>query len=177
MDFVADTFGPSRRLRILASNDDASRENLRLVGDTSVSGVRVSRELDTLVRLDGRPACIVSDNGTELISRAILKWDGENQVEWRYIDPGKPHQNAFIVSLNGLLRDELLNEGLFHRLADARRKLGVWRYDYNSVRPHSSLGNRTPAQRFRVLLQDGGVTPGALVAAVVHEYQTGRLSL
>lgn len=149
MDFVADTFGASRRLRILAINDDACRENLCLLGDTSISGARVARELDTLVRLYGKPACIVSDNGTEFTSRAILKWASENRVEWHYIDPGKPQQNAFIESFNGSLRDELLNEELFDSLADARRKLAVWRYDYNNVRQHSSLGNRTPAKARR----------------------------
>jgi putative transposase len=96
MDFVADTFGASRRLRILAINDDACRENLCLLGDTSISGARVARELDALVRLYGKPACIVSDNGTEFTSRTILKWASENRVEWHYIDPGKPQQNAFI---------------------------------------------------------------------------------
>ncbi|GEO02333.1 transposase [Novosphingobium sediminis] len=177
MDFVADTFGASRRLRILAINDDCCRENLCLLGDTSISGVRVARELDTLVRLYGKPACIVSDNGTEFTSRAILKWASENRVEWHYIDPGKPQQNAFIESFNGSLRDELLNEELFDSLADARRKLAVWRYDYNNVRPHSSLQNRTPAQARRAFLLNGGVTTDALVPAGQHEYQTGRLSL
>ena len=93
------------------------------------------------------------------------------------IQAGKPTQNAYIESFNGLLRDELLNEELFDSLADARRKLAVWRYDYNNVRPHSSLGNRTPAQARRAFLHDGGVTPSALVPAGQHEYQTGGLSL
>ena len=115
-------------------------------GDTSIPGVRVARELDTLVRLYGKPACIVSDNGTEFTSRAILRWASENRVEWHYIDPGKPQQNAFIESFNGPLRDELLNKELFDSLPDARRKLAVWRYDYNNIRPHSSLANRTPAR-------------------------------
>lgn len=115
--------------------------------------------------------------GTEFTSRAILKWASENRVEWHYIDPGKPQQNAFIESFNGSLRDELLNEELFDSLADARRKLAVWRYDYNNVRPHSSLGNGTPAQARRAFLLNGGVTPGALVPVPQHEYQTGGLSL
>ena len=68
---------------------------------------------------------------------------------WYDIDPGKPQQNAFIESFNGSLRDELLNEELFDSLADARRKLAVWRYDYNNIRPHSSLGNRTPTRLCR----------------------------
>ena len=96
MDFVSDTFGASRKFRILAINDDCCRENLCLVGDTSISGARVARELDTLVRLYGKPACIVSDNGTEFTSRAILEWAGKNQIEWHYIDPGKPQQNGFV---------------------------------------------------------------------------------
>ena len=79
-------------------------------GDTSISGARVARELDMLVRLYGKPACIVRDNGTELTSRAILKWASENKVEWHYMDPGKPQQNAFVESFNGSLREELLNE-------------------------------------------------------------------
>jgi putative transposase len=100
MDFVSDTFGASRKFRILAINDDCCRENLCLVGDTSISGERVARELDTLVRLYGKPTCIVSDNGTEFTSRAILKWANANKVEWHYIDPGKPQQNGFIESFN-----------------------------------------------------------------------------
>jgi putative transposase len=177
MDFVSDTFGASRKFRILAINDDCCRENLCLVGDTSISGARVARELDTLVRLYGKPACIVSDNGTEFTSQAILKWAGDNQVEWHYIDPGKPQQNGFIESFNGSLRDELLNEELFDSLADARRKLAMWRYDYNNVRPHSSLENRTPAQARRAFVQDESFTPDALVQARNQEYPTARLSL
>ena len=91
--------------------------------------MRVVRELDTLVRLYGKPACIVSDNGTEFTGRAILKWASGNRVEWHYIDPGNPTQNAFVESFNGRLRDGLLNEELLDCLGDARRKLAVWRYD------------------------------------------------
>ncbi|SEK35441.1 Integrase core domain-containing protein [Pacificibacter marinus] len=144
LDFVSDTFGASRKFRMLAVNDDCCRENLCLMADTSISGARVARELDALVRVYGKPACIVSDNGTEFTSRAILKWAGDNDVDWHYIDPGKPQQNGFIESFNGSLRDELLNEEIFDTLDDARRKLALWRYDYNQVRPHSSLGNKTP---------------------------------
>ena len=115
--------------------------------------------------------------GTELTSSAILSWSKERNVEWHYIDPGKPQQNAFIESFNGSLHDELLNEELFDSLADARPKLAIWRYDYNNVRPHSSLGNRTPTQERRAFLQNESVRPGALVPGAQHEYSTGRLSL
>lgn len=159
--------------------DDCTRENLCLVADTSLSGDRVARELDALVRIYGKPGCIVSDNGTEFTSRAILKWADRNRVPWHYIDPGKPQQNAFIESFNGSLRDELLNEEIFESLDDGRRKLALWRYDYNTVRPHSSLGNQTPLQARRTLEQFEGSAPDALAPDNEPEYQnpTCRLSL
>lgn len=177
MDFVSDTFGASRRFRILAVNDDCCRENLSLVADTSISGARVARELDAMVRLYGKPVSIVSDNGTEFTSKAILKWAKDNDVEWHYIDPGKPQQNAFIESFNGSLRDECLNEEIFDSLADARRKLALWRYDYNNVRPHSSLGNLTPAEARRALEHSEGPAPGALARKETDDYQPQGLSL
>ncbi len=126
LDFVSDTLTDSRRFRILTVVDDYSRECLCLVADTSLSGSRVARELDTLIAERGRPAMCVSDNGTELTSMAILRWSQETQIEWHYIAPGKPTQNAFIESFNGRLRDELLNETLFRSLAHARAVLGGW---------------------------------------------------
>ena len=86
----------------------------------------------------------VSDNGTELTSMAILRWTQETRIEWHYIAPGKPTQNAFIESFNGRLRDELLNETIFTSLADARVALADWMIDYNEVRPHSAIGNVPP---------------------------------
>ncbi|WP_390910992.1 IS3 family transposase [Pseudosulfitobacter sp. SM2401] len=179
LDFVSDTFGASRKFRMLAVNDDCCRENLCLMADTSISGARVARELDALVRVYGKPACIVSDNGTEFTSRAILKWAGDSDVDWHYIDPGKPQQNGFIESFNGSLRDELLNEEIFDTLDDARRKLALWRYDYNQVRPHSSLGNKTPTEARRALEQLEGSAHDALAQTDDEEYeiQTRKLSL
>jgi putative transposase len=92
----------------------------------------------------GYPAMCVSDNGTELTGMAILRWAQETRVEWHYIAPGKPQQNAFIESFNGRLRDELLNETLFASLKHAREVLAIWMEDYNTVRPHSALGNLPP---------------------------------
>ena len=89
---------------------------------------------------------VVSDNGTELTSNAILTWVDQSRVAWHYIAPGKPMQNAFIESFNGRLRDELLNETLFTSLAQARVALGCWRTDYNDTRPHSQLGWKTPSE-------------------------------
>ncbi len=143
LDFVADALADGRRFRILAVVDDFSRECLALVVDTSLSGVRVARELDRIVELRGRPRMLVSD-GTELTSNAILRWQQERGVGWHYIAPGKPMQNGFVESFNGRLRDECLNEHLFAGLAEARRIIAEWRYDYNTTRPHTSLDGLTP---------------------------------
>jgi putative transposase len=88
---------------------------------------------------------IVSDNGSELTSNAILAWADKAKVEWHYIAPGKPMQNAFVESFNGRLRDEFLNETLFSTLAQARIALAMWRADYNGSRPHLKIGWQTPS--------------------------------
>ena len=96
LDFVSDALADGRRFRILAVVDDFSRENLVLVADTSLSGHRVARELDRIVAERGLPKTIVSDNGTEFTSMAILKWVQETGIDWHYIAPGNPQQNGFI---------------------------------------------------------------------------------
>jgi putative transposase len=146
LDFVSDAFTDGRRFRILTVVDDFTKENVALVPDTSISGLRVTRELDQAIEERGIPKTIVSDNGTEFTSMAILKWVQDNGIDWHYIQPGKPTQNAFIESFNGRLRDECLNETLFSSLNDAREELEKWREDYNYVRPHSSIGNLTPSE-------------------------------
>ncbi len=156
LDFVSDQLTDARRFRILAVVDDCTRECLALVADTSLSGLRVARELDNLLRQRGRPGTIVSDNGTELTSNAILKWADDTGVGWHYIAPGKPQQNGFIESFNGRLRDELLNETLFRSLSHARAVLEAWRRDYNEERPHSKLGWLTPQDYARGFLGEAG---------------------
>ncbi len=146
LDFVSDSLVCGRRFRILCVVDDYTRECLALVADTSLSGARVARELTGLLGMRGKPHTVVSDNGTELTSSAILRWSQERRVEWHYIAPGKPMQNGFVESFNGRLRDECLNETLFTSLAHARFVLAAWRHDYNTVRPHSKLGGKTPAE-------------------------------
>jgi len=146
LDFLSDAFTDGRRFRILAVVDDFTRECLALIADTSLPGLRVVRELETVMARRGRPAMCVSDNGTELTGMAVLHWSQETQIEWHYIAPGKPTQNAFIESFNGRLRDELLNETLFTSLPQVRAVLTAWKDDYNNIRPHSALGNLTPTE-------------------------------
>lgn len=147
MDFVSDSFTDGRRFRVLCVVDDYTRECLGLVADTSLSGTRVGRELDRIIaRRKAKPQVCVSDNGTEFTSIAILKWTQGAGVDWHYIQPGKPQQNAFVESFNGRLRDECLNETAFSTLSEARKLLSEWRADYNQVRPHSALENQTPEE-------------------------------
>ena len=145
LDFVHDQFGCGRRFRILNVVDDVTRECLAAIPDTSISGRRVARELTALIERRGKPGMIVSDNGTELTSNAILDWCAAHHVEWHYIAPGKPMQNGFVESFNGRMRDELLNETMFRSPVHARAVIADWVADYNTQRPHSALGYQTPA--------------------------------
>jgi putative transposase len=145
LDFVSDQFAGGRRFRILNIVDDVTKECLGAIADTSLSGGRVARELTSIIARRGKPGSIVSDNGTEFTSNAILAWCKDHAVDWHFIAPGKPIQNAFIESFNGRMRDEFLNETLFFGIDDTRRRLAAWVADYNSERPHSSLKYQTPA--------------------------------
>lgn len=156
LDFVSDQMSDGRRFRILTVIDNCTRECLALVADTSLSGRRVARELDAIIAQRGRPDMIVSDNGTEYTSNAILGWADETGVGWHYIAPGKPQQNGHNESFNGRLRDELLNETLFRSLPHARAVLETWRRDYNEERPHSKLGWLTPRAYASALCGDVG---------------------
>jgi putative transposase len=188
LDFLSDAFADGRRFRIFAVVDDFTRECLALVADTSLPGLRVVRELEAIVAARGRPAMCVSDNGTELTGMAVLRWCQEIRIEWHYIAPGKPTQNAFIESFNGRLRDELLNETLFTSLAQVRAVLSAWKDDYNNVRPHSALANLTPteyadrrapgSQRGGALRYTGGCAPRPVAPpSLIGSNVTGTLPI
>lgn len=145
LDFASDCLDQGRRFRILVIVDDFTRECLAAIADTSLSGARLARELDALIAWRGPPRLIVSDNGPEMTSQAVLRWANRSGVAWHYIAPGKPQQNAFVESFIGRLRDELLNEQVFDSLGHARRLLAAWQSDYNHVRPHSAHGGLPPA--------------------------------
>lgn len=124
LDFVSDSLICGRRFRILCVVDDYTRECLALVADTSLSGARVARELTSLMGSRGKPHTVVSDNGTELTSSAILRWSQERRVEWHYIAPGKPMQNGFVESFNGRMAAS----------ADSLRRCSALRADPESKR-------------------------------------------
>ncbi len=145
LDFAYDQLASGRRIRILNVANDVTRECLAAVSDTSICGKRVVRELTNLIAMRGKPDMIVSDNGTKLTSNAVLEWCGTAKIDWHYTPPGKANQNAFVESFNGRMQDELLNETLFTNLDHPREKIAARAWDYNTQRPHSSLGYATPA--------------------------------
>ncbi len=146
MDFVHDQIGDGRRFRTFNVVDDFTRECLAIEVSTSFSGTYVTRILDKLLASRGQPKSIVVDNGTEFTSIAFDQWAHRHGIEIRYIRPGKPVENAYAESFNGRFRDECLNQEWFASLTDAREAIARWRTDYNTVRPHSSIGNIAPAE-------------------------------
>lgn len=162
MDFMSDSLATGRSFRTLNIVDDYTRQCLAIEVDTSLPGERVTRVLDRLVESGRKPAVIVVDNGPEFAGRVLDTWAVRNKVQLRFIDPGKPIQNAFIESFNARLRDECLNQHWFVSLEEAREVIEDWREDYNRNRPHSSLDNQTPeefAQRWS-LMQEAENQPG-----------------
>ena len=146
MDFVLDGMGGSRCFRVLNIVDDFTKEAVAMVVDTSISGHRICRELDQLCLIQGKPKSIRVDNGPEFTSNALDEWTYHNQVKLDFIQPGKPTQNAYIESFNGKFREECLNQNWFKDIIDAQEKIEEWRHFYNEVRPHSSLGYKTPSE-------------------------------
>ena len=123
--------------------------------------------LERLKQERGMTAKIIVDNGPEFLSRVVDQWAYENGVEFHFIEPGKPTQNAHIESFNGKFRDECLNQNWFLSLNDARRIIEEWRVDYNTARPHSSLGYRTPSE-----FAATGVSPHASLSTMAQGAMT-----
>ena len=151
MDFVADGLIGGRRLRCLTVVDDCTRECLAIEVDTSITGLRVQAVLERLADTRGLPMSITVDNDPEFDGQVLDKWAYRRAVQLSFIRPGKPNENAYIESFNGKFRDECLNEHWFLSLAHARSVIEDWRIEYNTERPHSSLGNRTPAEFAKAL--------------------------
>ena len=146
LDFVHDVVECGRTIRVLSVVDACTRECLALEVDTSFASRRVTRVLDEIIAARGVPQAIRCDNGPELTSRHFLAWALDRGIELLHIQPGKPTQNGRLESFNGKLREECLRVSWFQNLFDARRKIAAWRLEYNELRPHSSLGYRTPRE-------------------------------
>jgi transposase InsO family protein len=143
-DFMFDSLANGRRLKILTVEDEFTREGLAIRVGKSFKARDVVCVLGGLFADRGAPMYVRSDNGAEFIEKALKKWMARNGADTIHIEPGKPWQNGFIESFNSKVRDEFLNEEIFYTLAEAKVKADIWLREYNGIRPHSSLGYRTP---------------------------------
>jgi putative transposase len=146
LDFVCDGLSTGRGLRILTVVDSFTRECPAIEVNTGLSGQRVTRVLEQVIAERGRPQTLRCDNGPEFTSRHFIGWCEEQRIALLHIQPGRPMQNGYVESFNGRLRDECLNANWFRNLHDAQQKIEQWRLEYNTERPHSSLGYRTPEE-------------------------------
>lgn len=146
MDFVMDSLADGRKFRALTVVDVFSREVVLIEPDFSLTGRKVAEALDRVARHRSLPQFITVDNGSEFAGKDLDAWAYQKGIKLDFIRPGKPVENAYIESFNGRLRDECLNDELFLSLEDAKKKIEAWRMDYNTHRPHSSLGNLTPGE-------------------------------
>jgi putative transposase len=146
LDFVHESFLGGRRFRVLAVVDEFTRECLALEAATSFTAGKVTKVLASLFAERGAPKYLRSDNGPEFVARSLAIWLKVQGTESRFIKPGAPWQNAKVESFNGRLRAECLDAEVFHNLADAQLKIGLYRKFHNEERAHSSLGYMTPCQ-------------------------------
>jgi putative transposase len=146
IDFMSDSLVDGRKFRVLNVIDDFNRESLAIEVDTSLPSLRVIRVLERLIAQRDCPANIRCDNGPEFISHKLEEWcsDERRRISLQFIQPGKPTQNAYIERKNGSMRRELLDAYLFTSLREVRCLSEAWRHDYNTERPHKSLGYHSP---------------------------------
>ena len=145
IDFMSDSLQDGRKVRLFNVMEDFNRESLAVEADTSLPTRRVIRVLERLVAERGKPYNLRMDNGPEFISHHLEEWCNKRQITLQFIQPGKPMQNAFIERKNGSLRRELLNAYVFTSMDNLREFCEEWRMDYNTERPHKSLGYLPPA--------------------------------
>ena len=169
LDFMADALYDRRRFRALTIIDEGNREGLAIDVGRSIPARRVTRVLDELIALHGRPTTLRMDNGPELTAQALVDWADERRIDLHYIQPGKPDQNAFIERFNRSYRTEVLNAHLFESLAEVRKLTEDWLVVYNQERPHDSLG-RVPPLTFLPRLNPPVAVPFRSV------YLTGKLT-
>lgn len=144
MDFMHDVLYNGRKVKILNIIDEFNRQALTMTVDTTIASRRVVEILDRLIELNGKPQYLRSDNGPEFISHSLLDWCHRNRIQHQFIQPGKPTQNCFIERFNGTYRKEILDAFVFYSIDELRTQTENWRHEYNSYRPHDSLGGMTP---------------------------------
>lgn len=156
MDFMSDSLVSGRKLRILKVVDDCTRESLAVWCDYSITGQKVTEILEQIVSQRGKPLQIRVDNGPEFTGKVFSEWCDRRSIIIKYIQPGRPMQNAYIERLNRTYREDVLDAYMFESLEEVRILSDEWQYGYNHLMPHQSLNNQTPAMAAMTAL------PGAL---------------
>ncbi len=159
LDFMSDALTNGRRIRVFKAMDDGSRESLIAHADYSICAEKVVMLLEQIAEERGLPGQIRVDNGPEFLSKAFVQWCSLNNIIIKYIQPGKPMQNAYIERLNRLFREDVLNAYLFDSLEQVRTVADKWVCEYNELHPHKSLNGKTPHQ---MAAQLGGACPAQL---------------
>ncbi len=167
LDFMSDALTNGRRIRIFKAMDDGSRESLAAFADYSICAEKVVMLLEQIAEERGLPRQIRVDNGPEFLSKVFVGWCNQNKIIIKYIQPGKPMQNAYIERLNRLFREDVLNAYLFDTLEQVRILADKWVGEYNSLHPHKSLNGRTPRQ---AAIELSGACPAQLNGLSLKEY-------
>lgn len=155
MDFMSDSLMSGRKLRVLNIMDDCTRESLAAYADFSIPAEKVVVVLQDIIRERGKPEQIRVDNGPEFISKVFTSWCNKNEVEVKYIQPGRPMQNAYIERLNRTFREDVLDAYQFDTLEEVRILSDEWQHNYNHKHPHKSLKRKTPeAFRRKLMLNE-----------------------
>lgn len=144
MDFMSDALVSGRKLRILKVVDDCTRESLAVWCDYSITGQKVTEVLEQIITERGIPHQIRVDNGPEFTGKVFTDWCNRQSITIKYIQPGKPMQNAYIERLNRTYREDVLDAYLFETLEEVRILSDEWQYKYNYLVPHESLKGNTP---------------------------------
>jgi putative transposase len=157
IDFMHDTLSSGKSIRSFNVIDDFNREALLIVIDSSLPSTRIIAELEKLIEWRGKPDKIRSDNGPEFIASAMEEWCSNKNIQWEYIQPGKPTQNSLIERFNRTFRQDVLDSYSFDNMTNLRKYAHAWMWMYNNQRPHSALQYLTPVE---FLLKYGKLTGG-----------------
>jgi putative transposase len=171
MDFMHDSLESGRKFRTFNLIDDFNREALAIEVDSSIGGARVARVLEEVISWRGKPETLRSDNGPEFLSTALVEFCEQRGIKLKYIQPGKPVQNALIERFNRSFRRDVLDAFIFGSLSQVREQASEWQEDYNEYHPHQSLKGMSP-RKYKAQFVHCEKLPSTQPPEVFHNEQT-----